>query len=75
MLPNIKTAVLLVTVVIDGKLVKLALEIVVHAVGVETSNGLLLLTPEKATIAPVAAVDDAVTPKVWLTGSLAPAIL
>ena len=62
--PNNTTAALLVVVVKDEILVKDALETVFHAVGNVTSNGLVLLTPENATIAPVAAPEEAVTVKV-----------
>ena len=53
--PNTTTAAFAVTVVIEGILDITWFEVVVHDVGLVTSKGVLLLTPEKATIEPVAA--------------------
>jgi hypothetical protein len=55
--------VLLVTVVIDGMLVMVVAEVTVHDEGVVTSNGVVVFTPENATIAPVVAVELEVTLK------------
>ena len=62
--PNIKTAALLFAVVIDGMADKEVDVAVYHEVGAVISKGVVLSTPEKATIAPVAADELAVTAKV-----------
>lgn len=73
--PNTTTAAFSVTVVIEGMLDITWLEVVVHDVGLVTSKGVLLLTPEKATIEPVAAEEELVTENAYEPGSLDPAIL
>lgn len=63
-LPNKITAAPGVTVVIEGTL-EMEVDVAVYQeVAVVTSNGFVVLTPEKATITPVAAVLDAVTENV-----------
>ena len=73
--PNTTTAAFAVTVVIEGMLDITWFEVVVHDVGLVTSKGVLLLTPEKATIEPVAAEEEPVTENAYEAGSLDPAIL
>jgi hypothetical protein len=62
--PNNNTAVLVVTVVILGMFVIFALVAVVQLVLGVTSKGVVLLTPENATIPPTANEDELVTAKV-----------
>jgi hypothetical protein len=62
--PNTTTAALAVTVVIEG-MFDMDVDVAVYQdVGLVTSKGLVLLTPEKATIEPVAAEEVEVTAKV-----------
>ena len=61
--PNAKTAAPAFTVVMLGKVLMVVLEIVVHAVGAVTSKGVVVLTPEKATMAAAVAVELVVTEK------------
>ena len=78
-LPNITNALLLVAVVTDGICDMVDDEAAYQFSGNEASaklsNGVALLTPEKATIAPVDAPEPDVTAKVYVLGSLPPAIL
>jgi hypothetical protein len=63
--PNAKIAAPAVTVVMLGKLLMVELVfVVVHAVGAVTSKGVVVFTPENATMAPVTAEELAVTEKV-----------
>ena len=62
--PNIKTAALGFAVVIDGMFDKVVDNAVYHEVAAVTSKGVVVLTPEKATMAPVAADEPVVTVKV-----------
>ena len=73
--PNTITAALAVTVVIEGMFDMDVDVAVYHDVGLVTSKGLVLLTPEKATIEPVAALEPLVTANAYEAGSLDPAIL
>lgn len=73
--PNNKTAVLVDKVVTLGMFETLALVAVVQLVLGVTSKGVLLLTPENATIPPTANVDELVTAKVYDVGSEPVAIL
>ena len=62
--PNAKTAAPAFTVVMLGKLLMVELVfVVVHAVGAVTSKGVVVLTPEKATMAAAVAVELVVTEK------------
>ena len=62
--PNIKTAALGFVVVSEGMADKVADVAVYHEVAAVTSKGVVVLTPEKATMAPVAADEPVVTVKV-----------
>ena len=63
--PNAKTAAPAFTVVMLGKLLMVELVfVVVHAVGAVTSKGVVVFTPENATIAAAVAVELVVTEKV-----------
>jgi hypothetical protein len=62
--PNIKTAALGFAVVIDGMADKVVDVAVYHKVAAVTSKGVVVLTPEKATMAPVDADEPVVTVKV-----------
>jgi hypothetical protein len=62
--PNNNTAVLVVKEVAVGTVVRSAVATVVQDVLGVTSKGVVVLTPEKATIPPTAKPDEAVTAKV-----------
>ena len=62
--PNIKTAAFGFVVVIDGILVKVVDDAECQEEAAASSNGVVVLTPEKATIAPVAVEELDVTAKV-----------
>lgn len=63
-LPNITKALLLFTVVIEGIAAGEADAVVYQLDTAVTSNGVTVFTPEKATMAPVVAVELVVTAKV-----------
>jgi hypothetical protein len=73
--PKINTAVLVVTVEKLGMFVIFASIAVVQLELGVTSKGVVLSTPENATIPPTANKDELVTAKVYDAGSEAPAIL